>query len=257
MFNSAQIFFYSGCLFFIWRQAVAELKPVKNAVITGAVYAGKDTVLRHLLKVIPNSQHIATGNMLRASKHERNLLGLVAEHFDADRSLMPDPYMNSLVEHQYFSMKPGSVAFWAGYPRTTGQLDFIERMFERVNGHMGWLLDFDAVLYLDIADNNALFERASGRRSCRPCGLVYHVKFSPPKKDNTCDSCGSGLYVRPEDTNQEMFTNAMKEYDTKTWPMVELMRRNYAGIFRVIDAEKGVGHVKLQAERAVRELLNL
>ncbi|MBI2040652.1 MAG: nucleoside monophosphate kinase [DPANN group archaeon] len=236
---------------------MAELKPVKNVVIIGAVYSGKDTVLQHLLKQIPDSQHIATGNLLRAGKRDGTLLGKVAEHFDADRSLTPDPYMNSLVEHQFFAMKPGSVAFWVGYPRTTGQLDFLERMFERVNGHMKWEIDFDAVLYLDIANDDTLFERAKGRRSCRPCGLVYHVKFSPPKTADRCDACGGGLYIRQEDVNYDMFANAIREYDKKTWPMVESMRRTYSAAFRPVNAEKDVSSVKADAEKIVKELLKL
>ena len=45
-----------------------------------------------------------------------------------------------------------------------------------------------------------IVDRISGRRSCKSCGAVYHVKFSPPKKDGVCDKCSGQLYQRDDDT---------------------------------------------------------
>ncbi len=234
---------------------MAGLKPVWNVVVVGPNYSGKDTVLQHLLGVVENSRHISTGNLLRANKKEGTLLGKIAGHFDEQRRLTPDTYMDALVANSYLSMKPGTVAFWVGYPRTRKQYNYLRSFFSQANEDVGWQLGFDAIIYLDVSDNNILRSRAAGRLNCKPCGLVYHEEFVPPKIEYRCDKCNGGLYVRPEDRDEKLIANGQQEYAEKTQPMIYYMRVTHPKEFAIVDASQPAVDVKADAEQIVRELL--
>ena len=58
-----------------------------------------------------------------------------------------------------------------------------------------------------------------------------------PKKAGTCDECGDKLIVR-EDDSERVISQRMKEYDTKTSPLLkEYQKRN---VLTSYEAKKGV-----------------
>ena len=63
-------------------------------------------------------------------------------------------------------------------------------------------------------------ERISGRLTCPDCGKSYHIKFNPPKVENTCEVCGSKLIVRNDD-NEESAKIRLTNYYALTYPLID------------------------------------
>jgi adenylate kinase len=63
-------------------------------------------------------------------------------------------------------------------------------------------------------------ERLSGRRSCRQCGAVFHVKFHPPRNEKKCEVCGGELYQR-EDDAEAVIKTRFAVYEEQTRPLIE------------------------------------
>jgi adenylate kinase len=49
---------------------------------------------------------------------------------------------------------------------------------------------------------------------------MYHIIFSPPKKEEICDRCGGPLYQR-EDDREETIRMRLKEYERQTAPLIQ------------------------------------
>ena len=70
-----------------------------------------------------------------------------------------------------------------------------------------------------------IHQRITGRRICSSCGATYNVLtgVNTPKKENTCDRCGSSLYQR-EDDNLASFQVRYQTFIDKTYPLIEFYR---------------------------------
>ena len=69
-------------------------------------------------------------------------------------------------------------------------------------------------------DDRVVLERISGRLTCPDCGKSYHIKFNPPKVENTCEVCGSKLIVRNDD-NEESAKIRLTNYYALTYPLID------------------------------------
>ena len=73
-------------------------------------------------------------------------------------------------------------------------------------------------MVIDIAvPAERILERIGGRRMCSGCGAGYHT--SPYHKD-TCEKCGSPLYIRDDD-KPETVKNRIAVYERQTKPLIE------------------------------------
>ena len=82
--------------------------------------------------------------------------------------------------------------------------------------------------------------RLSGRRSCRTCGAIYHVKFKQPKAAGKCDSCGAELFQRKDDVESTIRTR-FEVYAKQTKPLLERYRK--AGSLATVDATGSIAEV--------------
>ncbi|GIG59115.1 adenylate kinase [Longispora fulva] len=57
----------------------------------------------------------------------------------------------------------------------------------------------DRAVDLTLSDAEVL-RRLSGRRLCRACGKVWHLRFAPPARSDTCDNCRGELFQRHDDS---------------------------------------------------------
>ena len=78
-------------------------------------------------------------------------------------------------------------------------------------------LKLTAVIDIEVP-LDILIDRICGRRSCPACKAMYHVIYSPPKKENICDECGTELIRRADDT-EEVVKARCEEYLNKTAPL--------------------------------------
>lgn len=158
-------------------------------VFLGAPGSGKGTQAKRLADS-QGFQHFSTGDMLRAAIQQEKPVGAKAKAFMDKGALVPDEIMIELIEEALSHVPATAKVLLDGFPRTVAQahaLDANEKT--RVA----------RVIYFKVEDQ-ALIARLTGRRVCKKCGASFHVQFMPPKKDGICDTCGSPLIQRPDDS---------------------------------------------------------
>src|SRR5687768_13783914 len=110
--------------------------------------------------------------------------------------LVPDDVIIGLIEERLKQEDAKKGFVLDGFPRTVAQAQALDRMLSATG------TTIDNVVVIQVPDE-LIVERITGRRSCKSCGAVYHVKFSPPKKPGVCDKCGAAqLYQRDDDTEK-------------------------------------------------------
>jgi adenylate kinase len=97
-----------------------------------------------------------------------------------------------------------------GFPRTIPQAEALEKRLNQRGARV-------QVLNLQVPDA-LLLERITGRRSCKNCGNIQHLKHSPPKTTGKCDKCGGELVQRSDDT-AEVFGKRLAVYREQTQPL--------------------------------------
>ena len=137
--------------------------------------------------------HISTGDILRAAVHDGSPLGRRVRQQVQSGRLVPDPLMGDLVVERLGERGSLQGFILDGFPRTLGQLQFLDRTLERLE------LPIDRVILL-VAPVEQLVRRLEGRRVCPRCDSTYHVETRPPKAAGICDRCGTALAQRPDDT---------------------------------------------------------
>jgi adenylate kinase len=68
-----------------------------------------------------------------------------------------------------------------------------------------------------------LMLRLSGRRWCPRCQATFHLKNDPPRRPGLCDACGDGL-VQREDDHESVVSLRLRQYDERTFPLIEYYR---------------------------------
>jgi adenylate kinase family enzyme len=147
------------------------------------------------------------------------MLGLKAKYFMNSGRFVPNSSTNELFA-EYFS-KGGYKGFVLdGYPRTPDQSRFLLDLC----GEKGVRVD---LVVLVQNEDDLIIDRTMGRRICKNCGKVYHIKFKPSKDNVHCDICGSPLIQRADDTEEKIRTRLQEYYD-KALPALDILKE--AGI---------------------------
>ena len=167
---------------------------MSNLILVGAPGSGKGTQAQRLVEKLGIPQ-ISTGDMLRAAVRQGTQLGVEAKKFMDAGKLVPDDVIIGLIEERLKQSDAKKGFVLDGFPRTVAQAQALDRMLGATETKI------DKVVVIDVPDD-LIVERITGRRSCPKDGTVYHVKFSPPKKEGTCDKCGGPLIQREDDTEK-------------------------------------------------------
>ncbi len=212
-----------------------------NVVLLGPPGVGKGTQ-GVFLTVESDWNRIVTGDLLRDSVTLGSALGLEAEAYMTSGRLVPDGLIVALVkDHLVRLPSEGSLVF-DGFPRTVGQASELNEMLDLFGKQV------DTVIVLQ-AEEQALVERISGRRSCPDCKTVYNIHTSPPQKSGVCDVEGSVLLHRNDD-NPETVLSRLEVYNSETEPVV----RHYEEIgcrVSLIDGGKEVDEVRNSIAQAL------
>ncbi|MGC9109010.1 MAG: adenylate kinase [Caldimicrobium sp.] len=206
-----------------------------NIVFLGPPGAGKGTQAKILIERYGIPQ-ISTGDMLREHRAKGTELGKKAQEYMDKGQLVPDEIILDMVKERLSQPDCQKGFILDGFPRTVAQAEALDKLLEE----MGKKLDFALAL---IVPDELLVERLTGRRTCKSCGMMYHIKYKPPKVDNKCDVCGGELYQRPDD-NEETVRNRLKVYHESTAPLIEYYRKK--GILREIDGSKSIEEITQQ-----------
>lgn len=209
-------------------------------VLLGPPGAGKGTQAKLLVERLGVPQ-ISTGDMLRAAVKDGTPLGREAKAFMDRGALVPDEVIVGLVRERLRAPDCGRGYILDGFPRTAAQAEALERTLAELG------LGLDRVLCLEVADED-LVARIAGRRTCRTCGAMYHVRFSPSVRDGVCDACGGETYQR-EDDREETVRARLGVYGKQTAPLVRFYEAR--GVLRRI---AGTGEIPEIFARAIQAL---
>lgn len=208
-------------------------------LLMGPPGAGKGTQAVKLVEKFSIPQ-ISTGDMFRAAVKEGTELGKKAKACMETGTLVPDEVTVGIVRERLSKDDCKGGFILDGFPRTVEQAEALEKILDELN------LKLTKVLNIHVPAEH-LIERAIGRRICKTCGATYHVKFNPPKSDDTCDNCGGTLYQRADD-NEETMKKRLSVYEDSTRPLIDYYKK--IGVYAEIDGRQPI-------EKVTEELVNV
>ena len=208
-------------------------------VLLGPPGAGKGTQAKKLVERFHLS-HISTGDIFRENIKNQTELGKKVESYLSSGRLVPDELTIAMLWDRLD--REGEQGFLLdGFPRTLEQADALKAgLAER--GH-----PLDAVLSIEVAEQ-VLVKRLAGRRTCPHCGASFHITDQPPQKEDICDTCGTSLVQRPDDS-EETVQNRIDVYREQTEPLVAYYEKE--GILVHVDGDRPVDIVFRAIEAAI------
>jgi adenylate kinase len=209
-------------------------------VLLGAPGSGKGTQAKKLMECHGIPQ-ISTGDLLRAAVRAGTALGKKAKAAMDAGQLVADEIVIGMIRERLQDADTDKGFIMDGFPRSGAQA----RELDAVLGSLGQPLD--KALLIDVKFD-ALMKRLTGRRTCKDCGQMYNVYYSPPQKDGVCDRCGGELLQRADD-NEETIGNRLKVYQDQTEPLIEYYRKQ--GKLAAIDGEGDIEAIYARINQAL------
>ncbi len=200
---------------------------MKSIILLGAPGAGKGTVAEEL-KEVTSYTHISTGDMLRSAVKEGSNVGMEAKGYMERGELVPDEVIIGIVRDRIHADGGQTDYMFDGFPRTLEQASLLDETLAAAGAAV------DAVFLMEVPET-ALVERLSGRRVCRSCGAVYHVRNIPTRVEGICDRCGGETYQRADD-NEETVLNRLDVFKKQTESLIDYYEQK--GVLVRIDASK-------------------
>ncbi|HHV46305.1 MAG TPA: adenylate kinase [Tissierellia bacterium] len=201
-------------------------------VLLGPPGAGKGTQASAIVSKY-SIPHISTGDIFRANIKNGTELGKQVEAYMKKGLLVPDELVVSIVKDRLTKEDCKEGFLLDGFPRTVNQAEALDKELKDMN------LKLDRVINIEVG-KEILIERAIGRRICKNCGATYHVKFSPPKVENTCDKCGGELYQRDDD-KAETVEKRIEVYQEQTKPLIDYYKEK--DLLLNIDGTKSIEEI--------------
>ncbi|MFJ2259862.1 adenylate kinase [Streptomyces sp. NPDC087844] len=210
-------------------------------VLVGPPGAGKGTQAAFLAKnlLIP---HISTGDLFRANISQQTELGKLAKSYMDEGNLVPDEVTIAMAKDRMEQPDAANGFLLDGFPRNVSQAEALDQAL-KADG-----VELDGVLDLEVPEDEVV-KRIAGRRVCRnESSHVFHVTYSPPKKEGVCDVCGGELYQRDDDT-EETVRKRLDVYHTQTEPIID-----YYGAQGLVVTISALGKVDEVTKRAMDAL---
>ncbi|MDO9080467.1 MAG: adenylate kinase [Desulfuromonadales bacterium] len=180
-------------------------------ILLGPPGAGKGTQAKAVTERFKIPQ-ISTGDILRSAVREGTPMGVRAKAFMDSGGLVPDEVVVGIVCERLQQADCVSGFILDGFPRTVAQADALHKTLVQMN------YPLQAVVSLEV-DEDVLVERLTGRRSCRSCGMGYHLRFNPSLQPDRCDGCGAELIQRDDD-REETIRHRLSVYREQTAPLI-------------------------------------
>jgi adenylate kinase len=208
------------------------------AIFLGPPGAGKGTQARGIgLRLgVPA---ISTGDMMRALAAAGNPEGDRARTIMGKGDLIPDEWMNALVQERLKQPDCGDGFVLDGYPRTRGQAEALDAMLA---GSSAGIKVFDFRIQCED-----VIRRMTGRRVCSSCGAIYNIYGKPPRQAGHCDRDGAPLATRDDD-RAEVIRERLASYERLTRPVIDWFRQTGREIY-VVDASRSMEEIAEQVCR--------
>ena len=210
-----------------------------RTVLLGAPGSGKGTQGVVLSKKYDIPQ-ISTGDLLRAAVAAGSELGKKAKSAMDAGALVSDDIVIGLIKERISQSDAKAGYILDGFPRNIPQAQALDDMLNELNQPL------QGVVLLDVPFEE-LMQRLTGRRTCKDCGAIYNIHFSPTKVEGHCDRCNGELFQRADD-NEETIGNRLNVYQDQTAPLVEYYQQqqklhSIAGIGDVEHITEAVGAI--------------
>ncbi len=209
---------------------------MSRLVMLGPPGAGKGTQAKRLSASMGIPQ-VSTGDMLRAAKKAGTEMGKRAEKYMSAGELVPDEVVVGIVKDRLTDADCAGGFILDGFPRTVPQAQALDDAGVKL----------DVVVNVNVA-SELLVERVTGRLSCGGCGAMYHKRYNAPAVADVCDSCGSELYVRRDDT-EEVFGSRLAAYEKMTAPLASFYADK--GLLKEIDGVGSLDEVQARLVKAI------
>lgn len=184
---------------------------MRKYIIMGVQGSGKGTQSTMLAGDL-DLVHISVGDIFRWHIQHHTKLGAQIRRTVDGGELVGDDVVESVVRDR-LTMHDWNYGFIIdGFPRSRRQAEFFLESY-----------DIDGVIHLHLPDQEVR-RRVLARRLCSRCGLDYNLIAHRPAVEDRCDVCGGELVRRADDT-EEALVNRLRDYHSKTDPVLELFRR--------------------------------
>jgi adenylate kinase len=191
-----------------------------NIVVMGAPGVGKGTY-SEMLSEKYNIPQISTGEILRNEIKKETEIGKKVKEIMNSGGFAPDILVIKIVRNRLEKKDCNNGFLLDGFPRTVPQAEALEQFIK-----IDKVLNFTAPM-------ETIMDRLGGRRVCKKCSEVFHIKNLPPKMSGICDKCGGELYQRKDD-RPESIKKRMETYIEKTKPLINFYKKR--GLLAEIDA---------------------
>lgn len=198
-----------------------------NILLFGPPGAGKGTQSNYLIQKLKMIQ-ISTGDLFRNAIKNKTELGIQAKSYMDKGELVPDVVVTGMVADELkkvFSADKNSNVILDGFPRTVQQAESLDVIFSNIKASL------DFAIFINV-DNELLVDRLVGRRVCKSCGAVYHVKTSKPAVSGKCDKCNGDLYQRSDD-KEEVIKDRLDIYNKSSKELADFYKKKK--IYKEID----------------------
>ncbi len=197
-----------------------------RVILLGPPGAGKGTQAVSIAQQA-GLPHISTGDMFRAALKQGTPLGLQAKGYMDKGELVPDDVVVAMVRERIVQPDCAGGFLLDGFPRTLPQAEKLDETLTAAG------LGIDLVLNM-VCSPDTIVGRLTGRRVCRACGAIFHVRNMPPKKDGVCDVCSGELYQRDDD-QEATIMNRLDVYERSTSGLIEYYRSR--GLLKDVNAD--------------------
>lgn len=185
--------------------------------------------------------HISTGDLFRAEVKESTPLGKEAKKYMDAGKLVPDEVTIGMLKKRIAQKDAKNGFLLDGFPRTVEQAEALDTITK-----------LDAVVNY-IAKDETIIQRLSGRRICKKCAAIYHIKNVPTKKPGICDKCGGEVYQRDDDL-PESVKKRLVVYHSQTKPVLDYYKNKK--ILYEVDANLDISDPKAHIVEDTQDILN-
>ena len=184
--------------------------------------------------------HISTGDILRERAQTDDELGREIKNLIDNGIFVSNEIIFKAIGDKITSDDCKNGFIMDGCPRNLEQAKLYDEMVDKLG------IDGGIAINMTI-DDDLLLKRMTGRRLCKSCGAIYNIynEKLKPKKDGICDNCGSELYQREDDSDEEAIKTRVDTYYKVTTPVIDYYREK-GNLYEVdsTDAEKTLEEVE-------------
>ncbi len=140
-----------------------------NIALLGPTGSGKGTLIQALVGEL-HLNPVSLGDVLRQKASYGTALGLLTRGFVQNGELVPDEFVDAMVEEIFRHLPPGTDTVLDGFPRTVTQARFLDDLLAELGQKL------DAVLYLN-AGEDSIFDRVSHRQPPRHDDETHVLRY--------------------------------------------------------------------------------